>query len=51
MEVMKISGHTQMNTFARYINPANDSLRRAADALAAFHAGQMNAPTVNELIN
>ncbi len=38
MEVMKISGHTQMTTFTRYVNPHTDSRRRAADALAAFNA-------------
>jgi integrase len=35
--VMKISGHTQMTTFARYVNPNADSARRGADMLAAFH--------------
>ena len=37
-EVMKISGHTQMSTFARYVNPNDDAARRAADLLAAFNA-------------
>ncbi len=45
MEVMKISGHTQMTTFTRYINPHTDSRRRAADALAAFNA---NAHSTDE---
>ena len=38
MEVMKISGHTQMSTFARYVNPSQHSLKRAADMLSAFNA-------------
>jgi hypothetical protein len=37
-EVMTISGHTQMSTFARYVNPNDDAARRAADLLAAFNA-------------
>ncbi|MCP9496686.1 MAG: site-specific integrase [Pyrinomonadaceae bacterium MAG19_C2-C3] len=35
MEVMKISGHTQMATFARYVNPQDDNARRGAAALDA----------------
>lgn len=38
MEVMKISGHTQMSTFARYVNPNQHSLKRAAEMLSAFNA-------------
>jgi integrase len=30
MEVMKISGHTQMNTFARYVNPNTQAVNRIA---------------------
>jgi integrase len=37
MEVMKVSGHMQMTTFTRYVNPHTDSRRRTADALAAFN--------------
>jgi len=37
MEVMKLSGHTQMTTFARYINPNDQSLRRAAERLDEFN--------------
>jgi integrase len=53
MEVMKISGHTQMITFARYVNPNNDAVRRAADALAQFNAEQEAnlAVQANDLIN
>jgi len=35
--VMKISGHTQMTTFARYVNPNADASRRGAEMLAAFN--------------
>lgn len=37
MEVMKISGHTQHVTFARYVNPDTGAISRAADALAAYN--------------
>jgi integrase len=45
MEIMKISGHTQHITFARYVNPDTEAVKRAADALAAFNeaAGAQNA--------
>lgn len=36
--VMKITGHTQHVTFARYVNPNDDSVRQAADALSNFNA-------------
>lgn len=38
MEIMKISGHTQHATFARYVNPDTGAVQRAADTLAAFNA-------------
>ncbi|MFN0084068.1 MAG: hypothetical protein ACKVX9_01645 [Blastocatellia bacterium] len=38
MQVMKISGHTQMSTFARYVNADDDAVKRAAAAIDAFHA-------------
>lgn len=38
MQVMKISGHTQMSTFARYVNADGDAVKRAAAAIDAFHA-------------
>jgi hypothetical protein len=38
MEVMKVSGHTQMNTFARYVNPDTQAVTRIADVLSAFNA-------------
>lgn len=33
VEIMKLSGHTQFATFARYINTSNETARRQADAL------------------
>ncbi len=36
-QVMKISGHTQISTFLRYLNPSNDSLNLAAQKLANFN--------------
>jgi integrase len=43
MEIMKISGHTQMNTFARYVNPNKEAVSRLADALTTFHAQALAA--------
>lgn len=40
-EAMKVSGHTQMSTFARYVNPNDDAARRAADLLSAFNAAAL----------
>ena len=40
MEVMKISGHTQMNTFARYVNPNTQAVQRIADVLSAYNANE-----------
>jgi integrase len=37
MNVMKISGHTQQVTFARYVNPNEDSVRQAAAMLSSFN--------------
>ncbi len=40
-EIMKISGHTQMNTFARYVNPDTNAVQRIADRLSAYQAEAM----------
>jgi len=40
--VMKISGHTQMATFARYVNVDDDAIRRAAQAIDDFHTEGLN---------
>lgn len=37
MQIMKISGHTQHVTFARYVNPDTGAVQRAANALAAYN--------------
>jgi integrase len=37
-EVMKISGHTQWNTFARYVHVNEQAARKGADMLAEHHA-------------
>ncbi len=42
MEVMKVSGHTQMNTFARYVNPNTQAVTRIADVLTAFQTESAN---------
>lgn len=39
-EVMKVSGHTQVSTFLRYLNPTNQTVRRVAELLHAFNTGQ-----------
>lgn len=38
LEVMKITGHTQMATFTRYVNANEAAARRGAAALDGFHA-------------
>jgi integrase len=42
IEIMKISGHTQMTTFARYVNPDTNAVQRIAERLSAFNAEAMN---------
>lgn len=37
-EVMKRSGHTQAQTFMRYVNPTSESARRSAERLEAHNA-------------
>jgi integrase len=49
MEIMKISGHTQMNTFARYVNPNTQAITRIADVLTAFHTQNLLSHPANEL--
>lgn len=50
MEIMKISGHTQHVTFARYVNPDTGAIQRAADALAAFNTSAVTRNAM-ELVN
>jgi integrase len=49
-EAMKITGHTQQATFARYINPADETARRAAEALDEWLAITKESKR-SELIN
>jgi integrase len=39
--VMKITGHTQMSTFQRYINPDRLAVNQVADALADYNDAQL----------
>ncbi|MBS1790591.1 MAG: site-specific integrase [Acidobacteria bacterium] len=50
MQVMAISGHTQMQTFARYVNADKTALRRAASAMDDWHQIDCFSPASN-LIN
>jgi integrase len=50
MEVMKVSGHTQMNTFARYVNPNTQAVQRIADVLSAYNS-QVSTELVSESLN
>lgn len=49
-EAMKITGHTQQTTFARYINPQDETARRAAEALDEWLSVETE-PERTELIN
>ncbi len=52
MQVMKISGHTQMTTFVRYVNVDGDVVKRAAAAIDSFHeAYQQQRFQESQLIN
>lgn len=39
-EAMKVSGHSEMKTFQRYVNLTNDSVIISANLLDSFNAGQ-----------
>ena len=55
MEIMKVSGHTQMTTFARYVNPTEEAIKNAASALDSYLAAQEARSTgavgTSQLIN
>ena len=52
MEIMKISGHTQMTTFARYVNPDTNAVQRIAERLSAYQAESMiKADTSSQMEN
>jgi integrase len=38
MQVMSISGHTQMQTFTRYVNADRFAIQRAAEAMNKWHS-------------
>ena len=48
MEIMKVSGHTQMNTFARYVNPNTESVKRIADVLSNYNVNENMRETKEE---
>jgi integrase len=50
MEVMKITGHKEMATFARYVNTDGQAAKRAASALDTLRAAQVAQDTVG-LVN
>jgi hypothetical protein len=48
--VMKLSGHTQHATFARYVNPNSQAIANAAEMLTAFNSQQGTQESL-ELVN
>ena len=51
-EIMKISGHTQWTTFARYVNPTTDTIRKAANVLSQYVSERQNVIVSDtELLN
>lgn len=50
MQLMAISGHTQMQTFSRYVNADRTALRRAADAMDEWHSVKIE-PRHSEFVN
>lgn len=50
MIAMKITGHTQMQTFARYVNADDNAAARAAEVLASLRGNEKDA-TASEFVN
>lgn len=50
MEIMKLSGHTQWTTFARYVNPSSQTVRNIADAMTNY-VSRSQTDIVSELVN
>jgi integrase len=50
-QIMKITGHTQMITFQRYVNPTDDSLRDMAKMLHDFNTQAGTPQAQSELVN
>jgi integrase len=50
-QIMKITGHTQMITFQRYVNPTNDSLKEMAKMLHNLNTQAGAQQPQSELVN
>jgi integrase len=53
-EAMKVSGHTEMKTFQRYVNLTNESVTITANLLDNFNLGnqiEINTETASEMVN
>lgn len=50
LEIMKISGHTQMTTFARYVNPDTQTIQTIADSLSNYNR-EMSALSESKMIH
>lgn len=50
-ETMKISGHSQITTFLRYLNPTHASLNKAAERLWEFNLRSQAAIETSEAVN
>jgi integrase len=50
LEVMKVTGHKQIDTFLRYMNTNDQTARRAAEALDLFYA-EDSETTKSEMVN
>lgn len=51
MQIMKVSGHTQVNTFARYIHAQDDAVQKIAEALSEFHKQPTNEIQESQMVN
>jgi integrase len=50
--IMKVSGHTQHSTFARYVNPDTQAVINIAEALAAYnHSHSKSKEKTSEMVN
>ena len=47
-EIMKISGHTQMSTFARYVNPDARAVQHIAERLSIHNDIQLSNVTAKD---
>lgn len=50
-EIMKVTGHTQFVTFARYVNPTEQAVKKAAAALAAFNLASAQTQASTETVH